>query len=221
MRSLIDRDIRQRDIIPPDKLAQYRATVIGVGAIGRNVASQLASIGMKSLHLVDPDDVAVENLACQGFDHDDLGRAKVEATADCCHRINPHMEILTEENRFRRSGAFGNAIFCCVDSIEARRFIWENAGEHAEVYVDGRMTAETIRIVTANDALSRDRYPSTLFASDRAYRGSCTNKSTIFTANIAAGLMVSAFSKHLRRLHCESDIFVNLLSGEWTVSGID
>ncbi|GJM26220.1 MAG: hypothetical protein DHS20C16_26350 [Phycisphaerae bacterium] len=221
MQNLNDRDIRQRDIIPPERLAHYRATVIGAGSIGRNVASQLASIGIDSLHLVDPGVVAVENLACQGFDQDDLGRAKVEATADCCHRINPRMEILTEENRFRRSGAFGNAIFCCVDSIETRRFVWENAGEHAEIFLDGRMTAETIRIVTVGDAHGRDHFPRTLFAPDRAHRGSCTNKSTIFASSIAAGLMVSNFSKFLRRLPIDCDMCINLLAGEWTVSGIN
>lgn len=218
MQNLNDRDIRQRDVIPPERLAHYRATVIGVGSIGRNVASQLASIGIDSLHLVDPDVVAVENLACQGFDQDDLGRAKVEATADRCHRVNPRMEILTEENRFRRSGAFGNAIFCCVDSIETRRFVWENAGEHAEIFLDGRMTAEIIRVVTVSDAHGRDHYPRTLFAPDRAYRGSCTNKSTIFAASIAAGLMVSNFSKFLRRLPIEPDFCMNLLGNELFVS---
>ena len=32
---LEDRDVRQRDIIPPDRLAGCRVTVVGGGAIGR------------------------------------------------------------------------------------------------------------------------------------------------------------------------------------------
>ena len=36
-----DRDLRQRDIVPPEALAQCKATVVGVGAIGRQVALQL------------------------------------------------------------------------------------------------------------------------------------------------------------------------------------
>ena len=35
-----DRNLRQRDIVPPDRLAACRATVVGVGAIGRQVALQ-------------------------------------------------------------------------------------------------------------------------------------------------------------------------------------
>jgi hypothetical protein len=40
-----DRFIRQREIVPAEKLAGVTATVIGVGAIGRQVALQLAAIG--------------------------------------------------------------------------------------------------------------------------------------------------------------------------------
>ena len=41
-----DRYSRQRDIIPLERLAACRATVIGVGAIGRQVALQLAAMGV-------------------------------------------------------------------------------------------------------------------------------------------------------------------------------
>ena len=103
MQHLNNRDIRQRDIIPSDRLVNCIATVIGVGAIGRQVAHQLASIGVPSLQLIDPDVVAVENLACQGYFEDDLGRSKVHATAEMCHQINPRLDLHTESNRFRNA----------------------------------------------------------------------------------------------------------------------
>ncbi|MCA9250255.1 MAG: ThiF family adenylyltransferase [Phycisphaerales bacterium] len=220
MQNLENRDIRQRDIIPPEKLAQCRATVIGVGSIGRQVALQLAAIGTPSLQLIDPDIVAVENLASQGFLEDDLGRAKVHATASLCHQINSQLDIQCEHNRFRRSGAVGNIIFCCVDSIATRRIIWESTGTNAEFFVDGRMSAEVLRVLTACDSVSHAHYPTTLFAAGEAHRGSCTSKSTIFCANIAAGLMVSAFSKHLRNMPIDYDLSLNLLAGEWTCNSL-
>jgi molybdopterin/thiamine biosynthesis adenylyltransferase len=55
--SNLERDSRQRDLVPPDRLADCHALVIGVGAIGRQVALQLAALGMPRLTLVDPDDV--------------------------------------------------------------------------------------------------------------------------------------------------------------------
>lgn len=74
-----ERDARQRDIVPPEQLATVRATVVGVGAIGRQVALQLAAMGVPWLQLIDPDVVEPANLACQGFLESDLGCEKVDA----------------------------------------------------------------------------------------------------------------------------------------------
>ena len=84
-------------------MADCKATVIGVGAIGRQVALQLAAIGIPWLQLIDPDTVEESNIASQGYLEDDLGKLKVKATADVCHRINSNLEIYVIENRFRRS----------------------------------------------------------------------------------------------------------------------
>jgi molybdopterin-synthase adenylyltransferase len=53
-----DRDVRQRDLVSPERLAACHAVVIGVGAIGRQVALQLAALGMPLLLLYDHDAVA-------------------------------------------------------------------------------------------------------------------------------------------------------------------
>jgi len=84
-----DRDIRQRELVPPVRLAQCHAVVIGVGAIGRQVALQLSALGVPQMTLYDPDTVAIENLAPQGFWESDLGRPKVEAT-DADQNSNSH-----------------------------------------------------------------------------------------------------------------------------------
>jgi len=62
-----DRDIRQRALVPPERLAACSALVIGVGAIGRQAALQLAAMGMPVMVLYDHDVVAEENLAVQGY----------------------------------------------------------------------------------------------------------------------------------------------------------
>ena len=41
-----ERFSRQRDIVPPERIADCKATVIGVGAIGRQVALQLSAMGI-------------------------------------------------------------------------------------------------------------------------------------------------------------------------------
>lgn len=97
------RDIRQRDLVPPQKLGACHALLIGVGAVGRQVALQLAATGISQMTLVDHDNVAVENLAPQGYWPEDLGRAKVEATAQLCRKINPQIIVDVHPQRFRRT----------------------------------------------------------------------------------------------------------------------
>lgn len=60
------RDARQRDLVPPGRLARCHAVVVGVGSVGRQVALQLAATGVPAMTLYDPDAVGVENLAPQG-----------------------------------------------------------------------------------------------------------------------------------------------------------
>jgi molybdopterin-synthase adenylyltransferase len=214
---LAERYSRQRDLVPPDRLALYKATVIGVGAVGRQVALQLAAMGIPWLQLVDFDGVEVSNLASQGYLQDDLGRPKVEATADLCHQVNHVLEVHSLAQRFRRSMEIGNVVFCAVDKIDVRHLIWEAVKDKADFFADGRMSAEVIRVLTACNSASRKHYPTTLFAAEEAFVGACTAKSTIYCANIAAGLMVAQFTKWLRRLPFDPDLSLNLLACELTV----
>ena len=105
----------------------------------------------------------------------------------------------------------------CVDSIKTRRLIWEAVRDRSSFYVDGRMSAEVLRVLTACDITSSEHYPTTLFSTGDAYAGTCTAKTTIYCANIAAGFMISQFTKHLRNLPVDADIQLNLLTSEITV----
>ena len=209
-----ERYSRQADIVPRQRMLDCKAVVIGVGAIGRQVALQLTAIGVPSLQLIDFDRVEITNLATQGYLQDDLDTLKVEATAALCRKLNPDLQIETVNDRFNRRQAVGDTVFCCVDSITDRRHIWNILADHASFFCDGRMSAEVLRIITAWDETSRAQYPNTLFSQEHAQAGPCTAKSTIYCANIAAGLMLSQFTRYLRRMPMEPDIQLNLLASE-------
>ena len=212
-----ERYSRQKDIIPADRLADCKPTIIGVGAIGRQVALQLTAMGVPCLQLIDFDTVEESNIASQGYFEDNLGQLKVRATAEICHRINSNLELYVIENRFRRSEQTGNVVFCCVDSIETRKLIWEAVKDEVSFFCDARMSAEVLRVLTACDIESRKHYPTTLFSAEEAYIGPCTAKTTIYCANIAAGFMLAQFTKYLRLLPIDSDIQLNLLASELSV----
>lgn len=215
---MTERYSRQEDIVPRQRILECKATIIGVGAIGRQVALQLTAIGVPSLQLIDFDVVDVSNLATQGYLQDDLDTLKVEATAAFCQKMNPDIGIEVVNDRFNRRQTIGNSVFCCVDSITARRHVWDSVKDTASFYCDGRMSAEVLRIITAFDENSRKQYPQTLFSQEQAQAGPCTAKSTIYCANIAAGLMLAQFTKYLRRLPIDGDIQLNLLASEMYVA---
>lgn len=214
-----DRLVRQRDLVPAERLERLTATVIGVGAIGRQVALQLAAIGARRLQLVDFDAVEPSNVTTQGYWTEDIGRPKVEATARMLRRLDPAIEVDTIQDRYRPRQPLGEAVFCCVDSISARAAIWRTAAGRCRFWADGRMLGETIRILAAGeDGQQRERYACTLFPQSEAQPGRCTARSTIYAASIAAGLMVHQLTRWLRCLPVDGDTTINLLAGEWTVS---
>jgi ThiF family protein len=212
-----DRFARQSGLLPPSALENLTATVIGVGAIGRQVALQLASLGVRNLVLVDFDRVEPTNVSTQGYFNPDVGTPKVVATARAIERIDPLIHVGLVEDRYRPQLEAGDAVFCCVDSITARSATWRSAGHRCRFWCDGRMLGETMRILVATEQQGRSHYPTTLFQQSEAQVGTCTARGVIYTACIAAGLMVHQFTRWLRKLPIDSDVSVNLLASELTV----
>jgi sulfur carrier protein ThiS adenylyltransferase len=204
-------------LVPAERLAELAVTVIGVGAMGRQIALQLAAIGVRRLQLVDFDRVDQTNVTTQGYWTEDIGQPKVAATCRMIAQLDPAVEVELVDDRFRPKLSVGEAVFCCVDSIDARGAIWRSAGNRAQFFADGRMLGEVIRVIVAAEPLGRDHYPTTLFSAVEAEPGRCTARSTIYTANIAAGLMVHQFVRWLRRQPVDPNISLNLLAGELVV----
>ena len=213
-----DRFVRQADLVPHSRISQECATVIGIGAIGRQVALQLASIGVRRLVLLDFDEVAETNVTTQGYPLTDVGRPKVQATREAVLKIDPAIQVEVIQDRFRAKHFVSDVLFCCVDSIATREGIWKAAGSRARFFTDGRMLGEVIRVLTVADSRGREHYPSTLFPQSEAQSGSCTSRSTIFAASIAAGMMVHQFGRWLRSLPTDPDLSLNLLSSELSVA---
>ena len=212
-----DRFRRQQDLVPQERLQSLTVTVIGVGAIGRQLSLQLAAIGVPRLVLVDFDQVDLSNITTQGYRTADLDRPKVQATAEALRELDPALEVETVLDRYRPKLPTGQAVFCCVDSITARAAIWRSLAHKCHFWADGRMLAEVIRVLVVADELGLDHYPTTLFAQSGAEPGRCTARSTIYAASIAAGLLVHQFSRWLRGLPVDRDTTLNLLAGEYSV----
>jgi sulfur carrier protein ThiS adenylyltransferase len=210
-----DRFTRQQELVPRERLPDITVTVIGVGAVGRNAAYQLAAIGVPRLQLIDFDIVDLSNVTTQGYLTEDVGQPKVEAAKAAIARLDPAMQVTTVRDRYRPRMTIGDAVLCCVDSIDARAAIWRSVHSKCQFWCDARMLSEVIRVLAVADDRGWDHYPTTLFAQSEAQSGRCTARSTIYTASIAAGLMVHQFTRWLRGIPVDRDTSLNLLAGEW------
>ncbi|GDY08175.1 hypothetical protein LBMAG52_16610 [Planctomycetia bacterium] len=206
---------RQADLVPQSRLQELLVTVIGVGAIGRQVALQLAAIGVRRLQLIDFDHVEATNVTTQGYRAADIGQSKVSASTNDVQQIDASVEVESVEDRFRPKMQIGEAVFCCVDSISARSAIWKAVAPMCHFWSDGRMLGEVMRVLTATDSSDRDHYATTLFDQTEAEPGRCTARSTIYAANIAAGLMLHQFARWLRSQPVDRDLTLNLLASEF------
>jgi len=222
----MDRFARQGNLVPRRAIEQCAATVIGVGAVGRQVALQLAAIGIPRMTIQDFDTVEETNVVTQGYRMTDIGVAKVLALQPALQAINPDIVVDARCYQFLPGEHVEDAVFCAVDSIETRARIWQALEAGATDYARGwkfwsdtRMMGETIRSLTAtrdNDS-SRKAYSKTLFTAAEAQQGQCTGRSTIYAANLAASLAVHQFTRWLRGFPLDNDLLFNLLSSELTL----
>jgi sulfur carrier protein ThiS adenylyltransferase len=142
----------------------------------------------------------------------------VVATRQAIRRIDPNIDVEIVEDRYRPKLAIHEAVFCCVDSISTRATIWRSVQGSVQFWADGRMRGEVIRVVAVAGIARREAYKDTLFPESEAQQGSCTTRSTIYAASIAAALTVHQFTRWLRKLAVDADTSLNLLAGEWVAA---
>ena len=216
MRAIIEntenRGLRFSGLLDAERIRNLSCQVIGIGAIGRQVALQLAILGVGNIELIDFDTVAAVNLGAQGYSPDDIGRLKVTITANDCVELNPDIAIITHPVEYSADIGRCDVGFLCVDSLAARKSIFRIIKHEAILLIDGRMSAEILRVLTAYDLLTQKYYVKSLRG--RQLDEPCTRRSTIYCANIAAGFMVSQLACWLRNLPLRNDYLVNLITKE-------
>lgn len=204
---------RQSSLVPMDRLADLgQVTVIGVGAVGKQVAIQLTCLGVHDLTLIDFDQVEEGNLSPQAFRECDLGCQKVHAVKSVCEQLDSHCKINAIDGKFTKNMEVGQVVFCCVDKVETRRFIWNTVKDRCRFFGDSRVGVEMIRVITVCDPAGREHYPKTLFNPGEAFVGPCTARMTIYMANLAAGFLVAQFTKWLRGMPVDPDLGIDVLS---------
>lgn len=185
---------RQSDLINSNMLV-LPITVVGAGAVGSFTVLTLAKMGFTDITVWDDDEIDPENMNCQFYRVGDIKKKKVVALQELVKDFT-EVEIKIVDGRFDRSKEIGTIVLSAVDSMEARKEIYEAISEClTEVfYVDSRMAAEKIAIYAGSnhDAKFLESYEQSLYTDDEAVQERCTAKSTMYTVNLIAGLVGKA-----------------------------
>lgn len=125
-----------------DQLATARVIVAGMGALGNAVAPTLASCGVGSLLLVDPDVVEPTNLPRSPlFRSADVGRSKAEVAARVLRELAPGATIEARVGDVSRVVGLGELegalLIGCLDSRAARVSLAARRGLVGGAWLDG------------------------------------------------------------------------------------
>jgi len=87
-------------------LRNARVLCIGAGGLGSPLLLYLAAAGVGTIGIVDHDIVELSNLHRQIiFNSEDVGTKKVSAAKNRIHALNPHIEVLSYEDKISRANA--------------------------------------------------------------------------------------------------------------------
>jgi len=178
-----DRFVRQRDIIPPEKLAALEVTIIGAGAVGSFTCLTLAKMGVTNITVYDGDTVEEHNLPNQWYKPDHVEWNKTDALWDIIVDFTG-VELRAHSHHYTHENLTG-IVICAVDTMDTRLLLWREVKKFKpELYIDARMGAEVgkIHVVHPADLASRRRYEEDLYPSSEALHAPCTAKATVYCA---------------------------------------
>lgn len=208
----------------PSLLRSTKITIAGVGSIGRNIALQLAQMGVGRMVLVDPDTVDAVNLGTQGYSPDQVSLTKVVACSLDAERLNPDCAVHGIDARLptgqHRPDRWGDVLFLTTDTMSSRRDIMlqlQQTPEEARrvsLVVDVRMLGEVfqVRSLVPTDSNIATYMKDHVFDDSEAVPGTCSTRTTGYGATCAASFAVASFSKMLRGMQTVPLVEVDLFT---------
>jgi ubiquitin-activating enzyme E1 C len=126
-------------------ISSSKVIIVGVGALGCEIAKNLALVGVGNLILIDMDTIEISNLSRQMlFTEKDKGKLKADVAKESLNVLNPEVNITTYTKKFQELplSVFEDAdvIAGGLDSFSARFTLNRISHELCIPYVDGAAT---------------------------------------------------------------------------------
>lgn len=161
-------------------------TIIGCGSVGSAVAVQLSKMGFGNMTVWDFDTVEDVNIGCQRHGILDIGKNKAVATE---HAVK-HASGFTIKGIYvpYKGESLSGIVVSAVDMMDVRESIFKNSIP-GTLIIDPRMAATQFDLLTCIKGQDDELYAPTLFKDENAVHTPCTMKSTMFCADILAGMV--------------------------------
>lgn len=205
--------LRQLKYFDPHKHKNIPIDIIGLGAVGSYVAWFLSKTGMENITFWDDDIIVDHNIPNQCFltSHKDF--QKVQAAKDmvnlgsgCIPNIQAKKVVKGGEFKF------GKVVFLLVDSMSARKEIWDEFLKFklgTELVVETRMSVDICRVFSINPCNQNhiNKWEGTLYSDDESAESLCGATESIVTmASITASMAVTQMIKWLKGGETENEI---------------
>lgn len=182
--------------------------MIGVGSIGSMATSMLIRMGVKHLTAYDKDIVNIENVGPSAYGLNDLTKMKTGALQDSL--LTATGISITVKNRFYTSQREeADVVVITVDSMEARRFIWERKNISGwKLWIDARMGFDQCSVTTC---MSDDPKSITFYEKSIAREGAplpCGQKATAFiSGGVVVGFIGTVIARYVKGLPVPRELF--------------
>ena len=187
--------------------------VIGAGATGSWLVLQLAKLGISNITVWDFDIVEEHNIPNQLFGIQHIGMPKVEALKQIILE-QTGLEIKVKNEKFE-SGRLTGYVFLMVDSMRARKDIWDRSikGKSAvDLLVEPRMGLNEARVYAVNpvDYKEQKAYEACWYPDDEAEVSACgTSQSVITTALLTASFAARQLINHYSGTELSNEILID------------
>ncbi|MBI4458050.1 ThiF family adenylyltransferase [Candidatus Uhrbacteria bacterium] len=167
-------------------------TVIGAGSVGSWVVDILAKLGVNDITVYDEDGIESHNIAPSAYGQDDIGMFKVTALERLVRaKSGVNLKVI---QRMYAGEPLKGTVIACVDSMEARKLIWDQVKDNGlvDAFIDTRITVEFLSIFALKpcDVQNKAYYEHFLYPSSEANMQHCGQHSIVFVAVDAANWVV-------------------------------
>ena len=202
---------RFRDIV--DNFHEYTFHILGCGAIGSSVATQLARMGAEMFVLYDMDKVEEVNIGCSQYVVADIGLPKVHALEQHVQSINTKADILTFNEEFYQFMYTDKNDIAILgfDSMSSRMdavSVMCATRQKPILIIDGRMGAEQFQQYMIPKP-TIDKYTRIWYSDNEGSPEPCTSKATSYCSNMSGSFIVNGIRKFITNQPYDKEITFN------------